>query len=74
MFRQSWFRLSVYRRTGYPNLLDSLREHDFSSGMTFQKPLEELTVELGNQLEVGMQVMEDALCDWQKSPNRADHF
>jgi len=30
--------------------------------------LDELTRELGNHLGVGMQVMEDSLCNWQKSP------
>ena len=27
-------------------------------------------VELGAELGVGMQVIEDALCNWQKSPDR----
>jgi hypothetical protein len=31
---------------------------------------ERLVVELGTQLKVGMQVMEDSLCNWQKSPAR----
>ena len=30
--------------------------------------LDGLLVQLGDHLEVGMQVMEDALCNWQKSP------
>jgi hypothetical protein len=30
--------------------------------------LDDLTTELGNHLGVGMQVMEDSLCNWQKSP------
>lgn len=30
--------------------------------------LDELASELGNHLGVGMQVMEDSLCNWQKSP------
>ena len=29
---------------------------------------------LDHDLQVGMQVMEDALCNWQKSPNRFVHF
>lgn len=33
--------------------------------------LNEWSTELANELGVGMQVMEDALCNWQKSP---DHF
>jgi hypothetical protein len=31
-------------------------------------------VELGEQLGVGMQVLEDALCNWQKSPNKFRPF
>ena len=31
-------------------------------------------LELGSQLNVGMQVLEDALCNWQKSPRRFKHF
>lgn len=31
-------------------------------------------VELGDHLSVGMQVLEDALCNWQKSPNRFRAF
>ena len=30
--------------------------------------LDALTTKLGNHLDVGMQVMEDSLCNWQKSP------
>jgi hypothetical protein len=33
-----------------------------------------LTVELGNHLGVGMQVMEDSLCNWQKSPDTIKAF
>ena len=33
--------------------------------------LDNWTAELGNHLGLGMQVMEDSLCNWQKSP---DHF
>jgi hypothetical protein len=32
--------------------------------------VEAWTIELGNYLGVGMQVMEDSLCNWQKSPAR----
>jgi Alpha-glutamyl/putrescinyl thymine pyrophosphorylase clade 3 len=31
-------------------------------------------VQLEAQLEVGMQVLEDALCNWQKSPDRFKPF
>ena len=31
--------------------------------------MEPRLVELGDHLGVGMQVLEDALCNWQKSPN-----
>ena len=33
-----------------------------------------LTTELGNHLGVGMQVMEDSLCNWQKSPDSFKAF
>ena len=36
--------------------------------------LDQWTAELGSSLDVGMQVMEDALCNWQKSPNRFVSF
>jgi hypothetical protein len=36
--------------------------------------LEDWLRELGDELKVGMQVMEDALCNWQKSPTRFIHF
>jgi len=36
--------------------------------------LDALTVELGNHLGVGMQVMEDSLCNWQKSPDAFKAF
>ncbi len=36
--------------------------------------LDDWLVELGEQLGVGMQVLEDALCNWQKSPNRFKPF
>lgn len=32
------------------------------------------TIQLGNHLNVGMQIMEDALCNWQKSPERFRRF
>jgi len=35
-----------------------------------EEVLDGRVVELGNHLHVGMQVMEDALCNWQKYPNR----
>ena len=31
-------------------------------------------VELGAELNVGMQVLEDALCNWQKSPDKFRRF
>lgn len=31
-------------------------------------------VQLGAQLNVGMQVLEDALCNWQKSPEKFRPF
>ena len=37
-------------------------------GPATRATLETLTVQLGNRLDVGMQVMEDSLCNWQKSP------
>lgn len=36
--------------------------------------LEQMVIKLGNSLNAGMQVMEDSLCNWQKSPNRYIHF
>jgi hypothetical protein len=36
--------------------------------------LDDLTRELGNHLGVGMQVMEDSLCNWQKSPAKFKPF
>lgn len=35
-----------------------------------EEVLDARLVELGNHLHVGMQVIEDALCNWQKHPNR----
>lgn len=36
--------------------------------------LDSKVVQLGNALGVGMQVMEDAICNWQKSPTKFVHF
>jgi len=36
--------------------------------------MEQLLVNLGAQLGVGMQVIEDAICNWQKSPDRFRSF
>lgn len=36
--------------------------------------LDLLTAALGRRLGVGMQMMEDALCNWQKSPRKFKHF
>ena len=36
--------------------------------------LEEWLRELDAELDVGMQVLEDALCNWQKSPTNFEHF
>lgn len=36
--------------------------------------LDRSLTELGAQLNIGMQVLEDALCNWQKSPNRFMRF
>lgn len=36
--------------------------------------LDELLIELDKKLDVGMQVIEDALCNWQKSPRRFKSF
>lgn len=36
--------------------------------------LDKWLIELGAELGVGMQVMEDALCNWQKSPTRFKRF
>lgn len=39
-----------------------------------ESQLEDLLVDLDGDLRVGMQVMEDSLCNWQKSPTRFVHF
>jgi hypothetical protein len=36
--------------------------------------LETLTLQLGESLDLNMQVMEDALCNWQKSPHSFKPF
>jgi hypothetical protein len=36
--------------------------------------LDRWLVELDAELQVGMQVLEDALCNWQKSPERFKPF
>ncbi len=38
------------------------------------RSLDEILQCLDKELEVGMQVMEDSLCNWQKSPRRFVHF
>ena len=43
-------------------------------GMYSIKELESLTVGLGNYLGVGMQEMEDALCNWGKDPGTYHYF
>ena len=39
-----------------------------------QRVLDQWLVELADELGVGMQVMEDALCNWQKSPRKFKSF
>ena len=39
-----------------------------------ESDLEDLLIQLDGNLQVGMQVMEDSLCNWQKSPARFVHF
>ena len=36
--------------------------------------LDRWLVELNTELDVGMQVLEDSLCNWQKSPHRFVRF
>jgi hypothetical protein len=38
------------------------------------RDLEAWLVELDEELQIGMQAMEDSLCNWQKSPDRFVHF
>jgi len=45
-----------------------------SSAIHSAQALEELVVSLGDELQVGMQEMEDSLCNWQKSPGRFIRF
>jgi alpha-glutamyl/putrescinyl thymine pyrophosphorylase-like protein len=44
------------------------------SSTTTSNDLEAIIERLDSMLSVGMQVMEDALCNWQKSPQRFIHF
>lgn len=39
-----------------------------------EKNLDQLLIDLDRYLNVGMQVLEDSLCNWQKSPNRFIRF
>ena len=41
---------------------------------TKPRQLDQWLVELEAHLSVGMQVLEDSLCNWQKSPDRFDRF
>lgn len=41
-----------------------------TNASTTRRVLDAHLVELGAHLDLGMQVLEDALCNWQKSPNR----
>jgi hypothetical protein len=41
---------------------------------TDEATLENWLQDLDERLNVGMQVMEDSLCNWQKSPSRFVHF
>ncbi|MFY2595752.1 hypothetical protein [Achromobacter xylosoxidans] len=40
-----------------------------AGGKTTKRDLDRLSIQLDETLGVGMQVIEDALCNWQKSPN-----
>ncbi len=44
-----------------------------AKGMT-RRELDALLIDLGAALNVGMQVIEDALCNWQKSPGKFKAF
>jgi alpha-glutamyl/putrescinyl thymine pyrophosphorylase-like protein len=46
----------------------------FGSASTPESVLEDWLRDLDTKLGVGMQVMEDALCNWQKSPTQFVHF
>jgi hypothetical protein len=39
-----------------------------------ESTLEDWLRDLDAKLQVGMQVMEDSICNWQKSPTRFVHF
>ncbi len=45
-----------------------------SSSKTRAEELDCVLKELDQKLNVGMQVMEDSICNWQKSPRRFKHF
>ncbi len=45
----------------------------FGANRSLQE-LDDWTAELGNHLGLGMQVMEDSLCNWQKSPDQFEAF
>lgn len=44
------------------------------TGATSVPRLEALLIDIDRHLRVGMEVMEDALCNWQKNPTRFIHF
>jgi len=39
-----------------------------------KKQLDQMSIDLEKALGVGMQVIEDSLCNWQKSPDKYEHF
>ena len=39
-------------------------------GQESRKKMDELAIALDGELKVGMQVIEDSLCNWQKSPEK----
>lgn len=43
-------------------------------GLTSGEVLQQLLDQLDGYLGVGMQVLEDALCNWQKNPLSFEHF
>jgi hypothetical protein len=56
-------------KTGAKLLFTDEANHDLSN-----RRLEELAVQLGLTLSIGMQELEDAICNWQKSPERFRAF
>ena len=56
-------------RKGAHLLIDGQR-----AGPTSSQDLEETLVKLGAHLGVGMQEIEDSLCNWQKNPEEYKHF